>query len=478
MPKLLIVDDDEISRGILSIGFMDVYETIEVSNGQKAMELLLSDIHVDAVIMDLHMPIMDGFDVLRAMNKTKLISRVPVFIISGTEDTSELLLAYDLGACDVVKKPYNLQFLRRRVNNTIELYESRQNLQEIIDDKSKELVRQNNRLVEALADIVEFRSNESGLHVKRVRGYTQILMEHLVRECDQYRYLEKEVETIAFAACLHDLGKIAIPDGILNKPGRLTDDEYTLMKNHTVRGYEHILYLKDIMDRKLFEYSLDICRHHHERYDGNGYPDKLKGDEISIWSQVVSLADVYDALTNERCYKETYDSATAVNMILSGECGSFNPMLLDIFRKCEDQFRTFLLTMGNLQKWGEKQTVLLVEPNDNDRNELDEIISRDFDVTKTTSGEDAVRLISNNPNSFSAIVIALDMPGMDGVETVEKLGKDYIRANPIVFISSNDLKESVTRAGTVGITAIINKPFDSDRILKKIHFVIQLKNGY
>lgn len=476
MPRILIVDDDEINRGILAIGFMDMYDIVEASNGQKAMDLLLSGTQVDAILLDIVMPVMDGIEVLRRLNKMNIISRLPVFIISGTDDSQDILTSYDLGATDVVTKPYNLQFLRRRVKNIIELYKSRDNLKIAIEDKSRELLRQNNRLVEALADIVEFRSNESGLHVKRVRGYTNILMDKLVKTCNEYKYLEKDVETIAFAACLHDLGKIDIPDGILNKPGRLTDDEYNLMKNHTVRGYEHILYLKDIMDKNLFEYSLDICRHHHERYDGNGYPDKLKGDEISIWAQVVSLADVYDALTNERCYKETYDSATAVNMITSGECGSFNPMLLEIFKTCDDQFRTFLLKIDKKHKWGAKQNILLVESNKKDRKDLEVIISRDFDVSSVSTGVEALNLLKDVENRYDAVVMAINLSGKNGIEVVSELGSDYIKKTPIIMISTEDISGSVQKSCSVGITSIINKPFDAERIIKKIHYAIQLKS--
>lgn len=475
MPKLLIVDDDEINRGMLAICFMDLYDIVEASNGQKAMDVLLSGTQIDAILLDIVMPVMDGIEFLRRLNKMNIINRFPVFIISSTNDDSEILMAYDLGVTDVVSKPYNPQFLRRRVNNIIELYKSRDNLKIAIENKTQELLRQNNRLVEALADIVEFRSNESGLHVKRVRGYTNILMDKLVKTNRQYKYLEKDVETIAFAACLHDLGKIDIPDGILNKPGRLTDDEYNLMKNHTVRGYEHILYLKNIMDKNLFEYSLDICRHHHERYDGNGYPDRLRGDEISIWAQVVSLADVYDALTNERCYKETYDSSTAINMITSGECGSFNPMLLDIFKTCEEQFTTFLRTIDKKHIWGAKQNILLVENNKKDRKELEVIISRDFDVDCVCSGEEALKILYDIESRYDAIVMAIDLPGKSGIDVVMELGNDYIRRTPIIMISTEDIAASIQRSGAVGITALINKPFDAERIIKKIHFAIQLK---
>lgn len=341
MNRLLVVDDEEINRLSLEAGFSDSYEIIHSDSGKKALELIGSDDSIAAVLLDMKMPEVNGLDVLKNMNESGAVERLPVFIITSSNVNEDLLQAYELGAVDVVTKPYNIQFLRRRVENTIELYTQRNNLSKIVEEKTSELIRQNNRLVEAMADIVEFRSNESGVHVKRVSGYTQILMEGLIKEFAEYRSLSEDVQSIAFAACLHDLGKIAVPDAVLNKPGKLDEDEFDVMKAHTTYGFDQVKALEDIMDPKLYRYSLDIVRHHHERYDGNGYPDNLSGENIPIWAQAVAVADVYDALTSERCYKKAFSHEKSCGMILAGECGIFNPKVIHIFNTLKDQFDNF-----------------------------------------------------------------------------------------------------------------------------------------
>jgi len=347
MKKVLIIDDDEINRSILHEGLSDLFTVIEAVDGQEGLDLVFASNDISAVLLDLNMPRLNGYEVLRKLKTTEKLKYFPVFIITASSDTDRQLEAYDLGAYDILSKPYNIKFLRRRITNSIELYEQRSNLQQLVDEKTAELVRQNNRLVEAMADMVEFRNNESGLHVQRVKGYTKILMEALIKEYPEFNHLKPDIERISFAACLHDLGKIQIPDSILTKPGPLTQEEKALMQSHTERGYEQLKALQDIIEPCLLSYCLDISRHHHERYDGEGYPDKLSGENISIWSQVVALADVYDALTNERIYKQAYDHDTACKMIFNGECGQFNPKVMKVFETYKHQCNKYRIQMQN-----------------------------------------------------------------------------------------------------------------------------------
>ena len=343
--RILIVDDEEINRMTLEAGLLDLYEIVQADSGMSAIKMIEQNRNFALVLLDLSMPNMNGITFLNVLNRSGIIKKLPVFVITGNYNEKVLLEAYDLGATDVVTKPYNIQFLRKRISNIIELYQQRYDLEEIVAEKSAELVKQNKRLVEAMANIVEFRSEESGTHVRKVRGYTKILMDELVASFREYDYLKDDVDTIAFAATLHDIGKISIPDSILNKKTELTEEEYSLMKSHTTRGYEQIKKMKDIMDPTLYKYSLDIVYHHHERFDGKGYPEGLRGQDISIWSQVVALSDVYDALTSERCYKKAIDHATAVQMILSGECGIFNPQILEVFKKTSDKCNQFRIAV-------------------------------------------------------------------------------------------------------------------------------------
>ncbi len=337
--KLLIVDDMEINRVILAEGFKDHYEILEAEDGYQAVDILGSVTGIAAVLLDLIMPKMDGMEVLRRMNKDGSIVHTPVFIITAADSEELLLQAFNLGAVDVVSKPFMMEFLKCRVGNVVELYRHRNDLEQIVNEQVERLSNLNKSMVETLATLIEFRDCESGEHVKRICGLTGVLMAKVSEMYPEYRLPKTEIDKIVTSSVLHDVGKISIPDSILNKPGRLTKEEYETMKLHTIKGCEILTQIPNVMDDDIYNYSYDICRHHHERYDGKGYPDGLVGDEISIWAQVVSVADVYDALTSPRVYKKAFDHETAVKMIYNGECGTFNPKVLEAFNACIDKYR-------------------------------------------------------------------------------------------------------------------------------------------
>ncbi len=330
--SILIVDDQEINRVILSELFKDDFNIIEAENGEQALRVINSDNSVIAVMLDLIMPVMDGMDVLMELNRTGKIYHTPVFIITAADNMELLSSAYSLGAVDVISKPFRMCFIKSRISNIIELYRRRNELADVVSENVAKMAQLNDKMVEVLATVIEFRDCESGEHVKRIRGITARLLTEICSRYPEY-YLEKSaIDKIAMASILHDVGKIAIPDSILQKPGRLTPEEFEIMKIHTVKGCDILAEIpEDIMDAEVYRYSYDICRHHHERWDGRGYPDGLKGDEIPIWSQAVSLADVFDALTSPRVYKAAFDYDTAIKMINNGECGVFNPKVLAVF---------------------------------------------------------------------------------------------------------------------------------------------------
>lgn len=328
---ILIVDDLEVSRVILAEGFKDEYNIVQAADGRQAMEQLTKNENIEAVLLDLIMPVMDGIEVLREMDKNRMLTRIPVFIITAAESEKMLIDAYHMGAVDVISKPFMMNFLKCRVGSIIELYRHRNNLEAVVQEQVARLSHMNQSLVETLATVIEFRDCESGQHVKRICGLTDILMTTVSDMFPEY-YLERaEIDKIVTASVLHDVGKISIPDGILNKPGRLTPEEFEIMKLHTVKGSDMLRKMPSIMDEDIYNYSYDICRHHHERWDGKGYPDGLAGDGISIWSQVVAVADVYDALTSDRVYKNAVSHEKAVEMIYNNECGVFNPKVLTAF---------------------------------------------------------------------------------------------------------------------------------------------------
>lgn len=335
---VLIVDDVELNRVILREAFIENYTIMEATNGMEALEIIKHH-DIDVVLLDIVMPFMDGFEVLEEMKKYNLLERIPVFLITAETADDYLDKGYKLGAVDVITKPFNPSFIQRRIENIIELYSHRFHLQQTIDEQmktmrfqEKELREANRSVIDTLSTAIEFRDCESGAHVSRIRNITRLLLREL-RKNNQCHFTDAEIDRIGDAAVMHDVGKISIPDSILNKPGRLTDEEYEIMKEHTIKGCELLENIEQLKKSELYNYCYDICRHHHERWDGKGYPDGLKGNEISLWAQVVSLADVFDALVSERVYKKAYSYQEAVKMINDGECGVFQPQLLKYFNQ-------------------------------------------------------------------------------------------------------------------------------------------------
>lgn len=342
--KLLVVDDVQLNRLILTELFSDDYDVVEADNGEAALGLIEQHgCDIALVLLDIVMPVLDGFGVLQRMNEAGLIQTIPVILITGENDDEKALKGYALGVSDLINKPFNPEIVERRVKNVVSLYAHQQNLEQKLKEQKEELEKQAERLrqsnlfvIDALSTTVEFRNFESGEHIKRIRFLTRTLLE-TVRE--DYPLTDEAIEAISNASAMHDIGKIAIADSILLKPGPLNKEEFEVMKTHTLRGCEILLSLNYTQDQEYFVYCYEICRNHHERWDGNGYPDGLKGDEISIWAQATSLADVYDALTSKRVYKDAFSHEKAIDMILNGECGVFNPVLMASLVRVEDKLR-------------------------------------------------------------------------------------------------------------------------------------------
>jgi len=339
---LLIIDDDAINRAILRKIFSPAYSVKEAEDGRKGLEQLLNPHnHFCAVLLDVIMPEMDGIEVLRYLKPLGFLEQLPVFLITAETGMETVKVAYEMGVMDVIRKPVVSYVVFRRVESVIELFEARKHLSNVVEDQQLELLQQakriiqlNQGLIEALATVIEFRDEESGGHVQRISEITRFLLEHTPfgEGLD-----EMEINNIALASIMHDVGKINIPDAILTKPGRFTPEEYEIMKSHTIKGLEILEHIPQLKESGIYEYACDIALHHHERWDGSGYPDGLKGDEISIWAQVVSLADVYDALNSKRVYKPPYPRDEVLEMIRTGQCGVFNPRLLDSFFQVEEQ---------------------------------------------------------------------------------------------------------------------------------------------
>lgn len=344
--KILIVDDSEMNRVILSEMLGDEYEIIEAENGAQAVQILQKQsVEISLVLLDIVMPVMDGYEVLEIMNSKRWIEDVPVIMISAESSPSSIEKAYNLGVVDFISRPFDALIVRRRVVNTLLIYSKQKKLEEMVAEQIYEKEKNSNLMITILSHIVEFRNGESGLHVLHVQMFTEILLKRLVQITDKYNLSEDDITLISNAAALHDIGKISIPDEILNKPGRLSDEEFAIMKTHSAVGAEMIDEMPFYKDEPLVKVAYEICRWHHERYDGRGYPDRLSGDEIPISAQIVAMADVYDALTSERVYKKAFTHEVAMNMILGGECGAFNPLLLqclkDSAKEIQDRLSSF-----------------------------------------------------------------------------------------------------------------------------------------
>ena len=340
--KILIADDSAMNRAILSEMLGDGYEILEAENGREAVAILQTQADIDLLLLDIMMPEMDGFDVLAMMNRYHWIDNVPVIMISAENASSYVERAYDLGATDYISRPFDMTVVRRRVINTLMLYAKQRRLVRLVAEQVYEKEKSNSTMINILSHIVEFRNGESGMHVLHIQTATDILLRTLVQHTDEYHLTPADMSLISTASALHDIGKINIPESILNKPGRLTPEEFAIMKTHTTIGADILDKLPFHQDSELVKTAYQICRWHHERWDGRGYPDGLKGADIPIAAQVVALADVYDALTSERCYKKAFDHETAMQMILNGECGAFNPLLLDCLQDCGDKLHAEL----------------------------------------------------------------------------------------------------------------------------------------
>ncbi len=340
--KILIVDDSEINRAMLKEILGEGYEYLEAENGLRAIEILRRRTDIALVLLDLIMPEMDGFDVLRVMQCYAWQEEIPVIVISAAEDTRSVERAYDMGVADYIRRPFERVMVLRRVKNALMLYAKQKRLTRLVTDQVYEKEHNSVLMINILSHVVEFRNSESGQHVLHIRTLTGLLLHQLVQKTDRYQLDESDISLISTASALHDIGKIMIPEEILNKPGRLTEEEYATIKTHTTEGARILKGLAIGQDEPLVKVAHAICRWHHERWDGGGYPDRLKGDEIPIAAQVVALADVYDALTSERCYKQSYSHEKAVDMILHGECGSFNPLLMECLKESSELLRTEL----------------------------------------------------------------------------------------------------------------------------------------
>lgn len=343
--RILIVDDEEVNRAILGEMFREEYDICEATNGQEAISQIQDNQDIVLILLDIIMPVMDGFKVLDYMKEKDLLEKIPVVLITSESVGDSEGRAYTYGVADVMHKPFYPRIVKRRSKNIIELYQNKHNMElrlkqqeEEIRAQEKEIRETNEFLIDSLSSVVEFRSAETGEHTRRIKYFTRIMLKYLKEYFPKYGLTDALIDEITRASALHDIGKIGIPDSILLKPGRLTTEEFEVMKTHTTIGCDILEKFYGNQTGSFYRHSYDICRYHHERWDGNGYPDHLVGEEIPLSAQVVAIADVYDALVSPRVYKSVYANNIAFDMIMNGECGQFSPDMLECFGLAKVEF--------------------------------------------------------------------------------------------------------------------------------------------
>lgn len=345
--KILIVDDSELNRALLADMLEGDFEILEAENGREAITVLHEqELEISLMLLDIVMPEMDGFEVLAMMNQTGWIKTIPVIMISAETGGTYIDRAYDLGAIDYISRPFDERTVKHRVISNFMLTVKQKEMSDMLSNQIYEKEKDNSLMIEILSHIVEFRNGESGLHVLHVHAITEMLLKQLVKKTDKYPLSPKDIRLIGNASALHDIGKISVPAEVINKPGKFTPEEFEIMKRHTVEGANMLDAIPFHQNEALIKIGYQICRWHHERWDGKGYPDGLKGDDIPIAAQVVAMADVYDALTSKRVYKPAYAPDDAVRMILNGECGAFNPLLFECLSDIAEMLKKELAVMS------------------------------------------------------------------------------------------------------------------------------------
>ena len=343
--QILIVDDEEINREVLKDMFHEEYDRLEASDGREAILQIARNQDLVLVLLDITMPVMDGFAVLEYMDERQLLQKIPVILITGETVIDSEDKAYSYGVADVIHKPFYPHIVKKRSQNIIELYQNKLDMERRLKEQEQEIraqeseIRKNNEfIIDALSSVVETRNVETGEHTRRMKYFKRVMLNHLLESFPQYGLNETQVDLIVSASALHDIGKIGIPDAILLKPGRLDAEEFEIMKTHTTIGCKLLERSCRDHSSEFYRYCYDICRYHHERWDGGGYPDHLVGDEIPLCAQVVAVADVYDALVSPRVYKRAFTNEQAFEMITGGACGQFAPDMLECFRLAKEDF--------------------------------------------------------------------------------------------------------------------------------------------
>ena len=434
--KILIADDAKFNRDILKEFLGETYDYLEAENGNQVIQMIGENIGIDLMLLDINMPQMNGFEVLEIMKRSQCIDEIPVIMISAEESVDVMRKAYEMGITDYITRPFDSVIVKKRVQNTLELYANQKRLINVVVDQVYEKEENNDIMLRILSNVLGSRNSESSEHILHIRTATKMMLRQLLKTTDAYHLTETDIAIITTASSLHDIGKIRIPEEILNKPGRLTDEEFKIMKTHSEIGASMIWDMHFLQDHPLVHTAWEICRWHHERWDGKGYPDGLKGEEIPISAQVVSIVDVYDALTSERCYKKAFDHDTAIQMILDGQCGQFNPILLKCLKELSTQLSKMLGKEIDDNKYYHEAQRLSNEilsdkslPNQIYSQSLVKVMQEKIDFFKSNSGINSIDYNASSGqltiiNEKQKIIYQRDDPGIDVFKVFEVSDED------------------------------------------------------
>jgi len=350
--NILIVDDSKFNRQVLKNILEEDYEILEAENGREAIRIVEEMRNeIAALLLDIVMPEINGTMLLKILNEKGYMNEFPILVVTSEQDVELVAECFDYGISDFIRKPVNTDFVKPRIQKLIDLYTQKNDFKErlerqtftlrnqyrLLQQQAEQLKKSNESMIDVLGTVVEYRNMEERSHLTMIKSITEILAKYMMQDYPEYGLTEEKIKIIASASVLHDVGKVMIPDAILLKPGKLTEEEFEYMKSHSIRGYDIIESIKELWDEEYVKCSMEITRSHHEKYDGAGYPDGLKGDEIPLSAQLVSLADCYVALISESVYKDAMPLDEAFNMILQGECGVFSYKLLECFRKARTE---------------------------------------------------------------------------------------------------------------------------------------------
>lgn len=346
---ILIVDDEETSRELLKQMFEGEYTILMAKDGKEAIiEIGRHMNELVIILLDLVMPGLNGYQVLQVLKSKRIVGKIPIVLFTAQYSAKVEISCYALGASAIIPKPFVVQAVQLQVKSIIEMHQRAEKLEEQVQSYEQELTQQRkmleefyDNLLDAISNVVEFRDVDSGGHIKRVKGMTRIMAENYKALYPEAGLSDAEIGSIVRASAVHDIGKMAIPDSILLKPSKLTEAEKEMTMSHTTKGCEILNLLKDTQDKEQFHVCYDICRYHHERYDGKGYPDGLKGDEIPFSAAVVAVVDTYDTLISDRLYKKRCDKETAYRKILEGEGKAFSPKLVRCFEYSRNALEAF-----------------------------------------------------------------------------------------------------------------------------------------